>query len=153
MSLSSKCPSTLSRKAILDLKSSLSLLSELVFPVALHLFFDLEAEVCTALKVRLFQKMLQQYKDRISSALFSVPLLVILDIHIIFLLVLLSTEQMICLFIYYFQVQEEFLIRINLEGAVKVEDGDETVLKTESGTRGRRTGSETENYGQKKVKK
>lgn len=60
---------------------------------------------------------------------------------------------MICLFIYYFQVQEEFLIRINLEGAVKVEDGDETVLKTESGTRGRRTGSETENYGQKKVKK
>lgn len=56
--------------------------------------------MCTALKVQLFQKMLQQYKDRISSALLSVPLLVILDIHIIFLLVLLSTEQMICLFIY-----------------------------------------------------
>ena len=48
---------------------------------------------------------------------------------------------------------EDFFIRINMEGAVKVEDDGETVLKTESGTRGKRTGSETENYGQKKVEK
>lgn len=36
---------------------------------------------------------------------------------------------------------------------MKVEDGGETVLNTESGIRGRRTGSETENCGQKKVNK
>lgn len=54
-------------------------------------------------------------------------------------------------FICGFQMWEDFfiiIIRMKPEGAVKVENGGETVLKSELGIRHNgRTGSEIENYG------
>lgn len=78
----------------------------------------------------------------------SVPVLVIPDIQITFIVVLLSIEHVCFIYLWFSNVGNFFLIiiRIKPEGAAKVENGGETVLKSELGIRHKgRTGSEIEN--------
>lgn len=88
-----------------------------------------------------------------NPVLFSVPLLVFLDIQVTFAVVLLSIEHICLIYLWFSNVGRFFFIRIKLEGAAKVENGGETVLKSELGSRHKgRTGSEIANYSWKKSK-
>jgi len=61
----------------------------------------------TVVKVQLFHTMLLWYKDTISSFFLSFPLLLIMDIQIVFIVLFLRIEQ-IGFFIYWFQIWEDF---------------------------------------------
>lgn len=59
-----------------------------------------------------------------NPVLFSVSFLVILDIQVTFIVVLLSIERICFIYLWFSNVGRFFLIRIKLEGAVKVENGE-----------------------------
>lgn len=135
-----------SRKAILSIKSALSLFSEISLPLAIVYLFRGQKYAHSAG----WGCFTQSYNSTEiqNHILFPFCFLVILDIQVTFIVVLLSIEHICLIYLWFSNVGRFFF----LLGAVKVENCGETVLQSELGIRHKgRTGSEIGNYSWKKV--